>query len=79
MNLLDNSLEKEANDFAGEVLIPSKEYENFKYKNISEESIKQFALEIGIHPGIVVGRLQHDKIISVQHFNGLKEQYKIVY
>lgn len=79
IKLLDDSLEREANNFAGEILIPSKDYENFKYKGISEESIKQFALEIGIHPGIVVGRLQHDNIIPVQSFNGLKQKYKIVF
>ncbi len=79
IGLLDDSLEKEANDFAGEVLIPSEAYEEFKYKHISEEGIRQFASKIGIHPGIIVGRLQHDKIISVQRFNGLKQRYKIVY
>jgi hypothetical protein len=41
----------------------------------SEESIKSFAKEMGIHSGIVVGRLQHKKIIPWGCFNSLKVKY----
>jgi hypothetical protein len=36
--------------------------------------VEAFAKEIGIAPGIVVGRLQHDKKLPQSHLNGLKEQ-----
>lgn len=77
INGIDNYLEKEANEFAGKYLIPPEKYEMFKHSHMTEESIKEFSSEIGIHPGIVVGRLQHDNIISVKYFNKLKKKYKI--
>ncbi|OON94192.1 MAG: hypothetical protein ATN31_04220 [Candidatus Epulonipiscioides saccharophilum] len=33
-------------------------------KYFSEDKVKQFAENIGIHPEIVVGRLQNDKLIA---------------
>jgi HTH-type transcriptional regulator/antitoxin HigA len=37
------------------------------------EIIRQFAQEIGIHPGIVVGRLQFDKLLKPAFHNDLKQ------
>ena len=70
-------LEAEANEFAENILIPPEHLENIsRYK--SEQYIINFANEIGIHPGIVVGRLQKEKIISYRsHLNKLKESYEI--
>ncbi|MCH7517000.1 MAG: DNA-binding protein, partial [Bacteroidetes bacterium] len=34
-----------------------------------------FAKKTNIHPGIVVGRLQHDKIIPPSWHNDLRERY----
>ena len=39
-------------------------------------AIERFANEIGIAPGIVVGRLQHDGIIPQSMGNGLKVFYR---
>ncbi|KQC11955.1 MAG: hypothetical protein APR63_03620 [Desulfuromonas sp. SDB] len=51
-------LVKEANIFAENTLIPKKEWLKFKTKTkISESSIKKFAKEIGVKPGIVAGCL----------------------
>ena len=70
--------EKEANQFAGEILIPPREYREFVSEGVFFESqIRLFAKRIGIHPGIVVGRLQHDKLIKFTWHNGLKEKYEI--
>lgn len=54
--------EQEADLFAQKALIPFNEYQVFiKAGNFSVASIKHFSDQIGIFPGIVTGRLQHDK------------------
>ena len=70
--------EREADDFAGELLIPEKAYRKFVQKdNFFPEQIIRFAEEMRIHPGIVVGRLQHDGKIEQSWNNKLKEKYFI--
>jgi HTH-type transcriptional regulator / antitoxin HigA len=41
----------------------------------SKVSVQEFAGRIGIHPGIVVGRLQHDKYIKPSWMNELKDTF----
>lgn len=67
--------EKEANAFAANILIPSVEYERFTSGTtfFDANMIRQFAQEIGIHPGIVVGRLQHDHFLKPAFHNDLKQ------
>ncbi len=68
--------EKEANEFACEMLIPSDELVKFCDKNdFTRQSVEKFAKRINIAPGIVVGRLQHDKLIEFSQLNALKEKY----
>jgi len=63
--------EKQADDFAANVLIPKKYYNKFiKRSEISRASVKTFADEIGVHPKIVEGRLKHDKYINWNHSLG---------
>jgi HTH-type transcriptional regulator/antitoxin HigA len=66
--------EEEANKFAADFLIPSSEYRNFipHTGHYSKPEIAEFATRIGIAPGIVVGRLQHDGKIPPQNCNDLK-------
>ena len=45
-------------------------------KEINAVSIKEFANELNMHPGIVVGRLQHEKIIEHKEFNHLRAKYR---
>jgi len=74
----DDEKENEANAFASDILIPSKELSNLlvsSYKPTLSQ-IRRFAARIGIAPGIVVGRLQHDKIIPMSWGNDLKERYE---
>ena len=67
--------EDEADGFAANHLIPSDRAGELKgLKN--EQAVKAFAKSIGIAPGIVVGRLQHEKIIRYDQFNGLKIRYQ---
>ncbi len=73
---VDIEEERVANRFAREVLIPSNEFERLlRLAPFSYTKIKDFARSIHIHPGIVVGRLQFEKIIPYHQFNGLKIKY----
>lgn len=80
-NKIDDSREKEIDIFASDSLIPSEKYKELEQKinnlkNISDvyPVIKLFSKEIGVHPGIVVGRLQHEKKIPV-NMNMLRMRY----
>jgi HTH-type transcriptional regulator / antitoxin HigA len=66
--------EEEANKFAEDMLIPRDELQLFltSSQKRSKAGIEKFAKQIGIAPGIVVGRLQHDEILPVSHCNDLK-------
>lgn len=60
---LESQQEDEANAWAREFLIPS-EYESELSTLRSREDVIDFAERVGIHAGIVVGRLQYDKVID---------------
>lgn len=59
--------EEDANRFAAETLIPAEEYAGLISKNPGTASIRSFSQAIGVHPGIVVGRLQRDKVLAYGH------------
>jgi HTH-type transcriptional regulator / antitoxin HigA len=66
--------EDEANSFAANFLIPPDRYEVFvSLANFSVESIRSFANDLVIAPGIVVGRLQHDNYLGHNRCNSLKQ------
>lgn len=74
----NNSLEEDADKFASNFLIPPADYRKFApSKYTSDDEIVAFANLIGIHPGIVAGRMQHDKIIPQNRCSRLKEKYLI--
>ena len=74
-------LEEEADLFARNTLIPEEEYNRFITSNtgqFTEEVVKCFADTINILPGIVVGRMQQDGILTYQSkLNKLKVKYKV--
>jgi plasmid maintenance system antidote protein VapI len=63
----DVAHEEDANRFAAESLIPAKDYAQLVGKGPGTAEIRAFANKIGVHPGIVVGRLQRDKILAYGH------------
>jgi len=71
-----NEKEEEANRFARDILIPPVAYAQFQPRtgHFSEIEVRKFAQEIGIAPGIVVGRLQHDQRLELKNLNGLKQR-----
>lgn len=56
--------ETEADRWSGEVLIPSESAKRLAGIPKTAASIKSLADEIGIAPGIVLGRLQHDGLVT---------------
>lgn len=74
-----NGKEEAANSFAARTLIPPARLRIFlkkvKPKRISKKAIQEFADEIGIAPGIVVGRLQHDEYLPFSYCNDLKRTF----
>lgn len=69
--------EEEADRFAANHLIPS--HRSGELNRLKTQgAIEAFAKSIGIAPGIVVGRLQHERIIRYDQFNGLKVRYQWV-
>ena len=70
-------IETEANQWAANFLIPPNDWKQFVATSLYDEStVRQFAEEQGIAPGIVVGRLQHEKHIPWNQLNTLKVRLK---
>jgi HTH-type transcriptional regulator / antitoxin HigA len=70
-------IEDEANEFASDILIPQIEFKEIADIRIySESKVKQFAERIGIHPGIVVGRLQHVGFLPPTYLNKLRSKFE---
>ncbi|RKY06655.1 MAG: addiction module antidote protein, HigA family [Planctomycetota bacterium] len=72
--------EQEASQFASSFLIPDAQYNKFIQSSgrFSSHTIKQFAEQVGIAPGIVVGRLQHDKHLDYRWLNELKVRFVLL-
>ena len=71
---LDEEKEREADEFAQNLLIPPEHTDELETLRSADE-VQRFAARIGIHPGIVVGRLQHDRLIPWRALNDLKQRY----
>lgn len=69
--------EQEANKFASENIIPSEKFKKLKENNnLTTLDIFKFAKKEEIHPGIIVGKLQHDGLIDYSKLNNLRVKYK---
>jgi HTH-type transcriptional regulator/antitoxin HigA len=74
----DNEKEEQANCFAADSLILRRQYQKLLTQEpFSKSKIMAFAEKIGIAPGIVVGRLQHDGHLSYSHCNNLKQRFRL--
>ncbi len=76
---VNKQMEDAADNFAQNYLIPAKALQKFSpSKYTTDEEIVKFANSIGIHPGIVAGRLQHEGILPPNRCSSLKEKYDII-
>lgn len=77
-NMTTTEQEKAADKYSAETLIPQIKLEKFLESfNNTKNEICEFANEIGIAPGIVLGRLQKENILGYQLYQDLKVKYKI--
>jgi len=75
---LDTPEEREADRFAADHLIPPQDYATLLVGPLTLDRFEDCARRIGIAPGIVVGRLQHDGYIRFHEGNGLKRRLRWV-
>lgn len=70
--------EKEADQFAADVLIAPEDRKLLGQVNLTSQGVRAFASKVDIHPGIVVGSLQHMGLIAwASPMNQLKDRYQI--
>ncbi len=67
--------EDEANKFAQDILVPPAFARALLEINPSTENVLRFARQIGVSPGIIVGQLQHKKVVGPDRLNSLKRRY----
>ena len=70
----DDPREHEANQWSGNTLIPVQYVEALSGLR-SKAAVIDFAQRIHLHPGIAVGRLQHDGLINPSWMNDLKQSF----
>jgi len=68
--------EEEADQWSREFLIPP-QFDADLSRLKSKDAVVEFSKRVGIHPGIVVGRLQHDGLIEPTWMNGLKVSFRL--
>ncbi|MEW2189414.1 ImmA/IrrE family metallo-endopeptidase [Streptomyces microflavus] len=74
---LEDPQEREADEFARDILIPPSQAARLGTLP-SLASVRSFASEIGIAPGIVIGRLHHEGKRPYSWGNGLKRRFELV-
>lgn len=75
---INEKLEEDADIFATNYLIPASAFRRFApNKYTTDADIVAFAKSIGVHPGIVAGRLQHEGILLPNRCAKFKEKYDI--
>jgi addiction module HigA family antidote len=76
---VDVEKEKEADSFAQKYLFPATAFERLtSIKSINDHLIMAFAAKYDTHPAIIVGQLQHCKVIGYQQFNHFKIPINLV-
>ncbi len=78
----ENEVEKKANQTARDMLIPSESFMDFVSLSkpyFSRKVVISFAREVGIHPAIVVGRLQYEKLIPYTNLRNLISKVRPIF
>ncbi len=72
--------EKEADRFAQDALVPPREYAGFLAgvtESLSASALEAFAARVGVAPGIIVGRLHHERALPFTRLNELKVRLQL--
>jgi HTH-type transcriptional regulator / antitoxin HigA len=68
--------EVEANAFSAGVLIPHHLEDELSALRGKVRDVIRFAVSVGVSPGIVVGQMQHRRLIGPHQLNALKRRYR---
>ncbi len=72
---IEQEVESDADRFAANTLIPRGEWQTFVASgHRSARHVVEFATRIGIEPGIVIGRMQHEHLIGHDRLNYLRRK-----
>jgi HTH-type transcriptional regulator/antitoxin HigA len=70
--------EQEANAFARDILIPPRDWKSVAYaRPRSASEIRNWAARLAIPAGVLVGRLQHERMLPWTHLNALKVKLRL--
>jgi HTH-type transcriptional regulator / antitoxin HigA len=72
---IDQEKEEEANAFAAKILLTEKELQQIIYSaSLHEDVIQDFAKKFRTAAGVIIGRLQHLKLIPFHAGNSLRQK-----
>lgn len=74
--LTEDEYEREANEFASQVIVPMPYREELLSLGGSRFPIIKFAKKVGVAPGLIVGQLQHEGLIRFSQMQHLKRRYR---
>lgn len=60
----DDPCEKEANEFAAAMIVPQNRERELLSLSPDDDSIRRFAVSLGVAPGLILGQLQHRGIVD---------------
>ena len=74
----EQDAEQDADTFAADFLVSPQEWRQFvRAARFSQADVQAFAQRVGIAPGIVVGRLQHEGKLANSRGNQLKRGFTL--
>jgi Zn-dependent peptidase ImmA (M78 family) len=67
--------EREANEFAAEMIVPADRVPELESLRPDEDTIRRFAVSLGVAPGLILGQLEHRKIIAYGRVRNLRRTW----
>lgn len=74
-DLEENEIEREADEYSANTLIPVEFQEELYDLPASRFQIIAFAKKVGVAPGLIVGRMQHDGLLRYNQMQHLKRRF----
>lgn len=73
---IDDDFENEANNYASQIIVPIKYFDEFLSLGGSRFPIIRFAKKVGVAPGLIVGQLHYRRILKFNQMQHLKRRYR---
>lgn len=68
--------EHEANEFSSRMIVPAERVEEFESLPADKNKVIRFSAKVGVSVGLLVGQMQHQKMIRPDQMNYLKRHWK---